>query len=206
MLIFKNNIYDRKSLGLFNLTRSPDPDYDDWLDPLHFIKTVLSEEEEILSFLERQPREFWREDARKFYPHAHKIGALKILIEFLQILEEGLENPSTWYHMNTYHFCFLYDVLIRHTFNYNHDNREERVRLLPELRGKPIYFELLVKNYFFNTVFLMDKDQYNSLTGEEKLRRGYDCPCLFAVINGLAPTREEMELKKAKDYPYPIYV
>jgi hypothetical protein len=35
---------------------------------------------------------------------------------------------------------------------------------------------------------------------------GYDCPCQFAVINGLAPTKKEMELQIFQGYPYSIYV
>ena len=56
--------------------------------------------------------------------------------------------------------------------------------------------ELFIKNYFFNTVFLLNEEQYNSLTRETKVKLGYDCPFQFAVINGLTPTKEEMELQK----------
>ena len=52
----------------------------------------------------------------------------------------------------------------------------------------------------------MSEDKYNALTREEKLEMNYDCPCQFAVINALAPTKKEMELQSSQSYPYSIYV
>lgn len=206
MLIFKNNIYDLKETGFAGFSRSPDPDYDTWFDPRHFVETALSEEDEIFAFIEKQPPEYWNEDTLKFYPRASHTGSLNILEKILKILQKGLANKKAWYHMNTYHFCFLYDVLARHAFNYNHDNREERLNSLPELMGKPIQIELFVRNYFYNTVFLLDEDKFDSLSREEKLKRGFDDPCQFGVVHGLIPTEEEMALKESTDYPYSIYV
>ena len=206
MLIFRNNIYDSKEAWFTGFTKSPDPDYDSWFDPRSFIETALSEECETISFIEKQPREYWTEDAQKFYPRAGQIGNLDILQKILNILQIGLANKDTWYHMNTYHFCFLYDVLARHAFNYNHDNQEERLNTLPALKGKPIQTELFIRNYFYNTVFLLDEEKFDSLSREEKLKRGFDCPCQFGVIHGLIPTEEEMALKESRDYPYSIYV
>lgn len=206
MLIFKNNIYDQKELGFAGFFSSPDPDYNAWFDPRHFLETALTEEEEILSFIEKQPIQYWREDASNFFPNACKIGNLIILRKIFEIIQAGFSESGVWYQMNTYHFCFLYDILARHAFNYNHDNREERLKTLPELKGKLLQFDLFVKNYFFNLVFLMDPDKYDALSHEEKLAGGFDCPCQFGVIHGLTPTHEEMELKESKDYPYSIYV
>jgi hypothetical protein len=206
MLIFKNNIYDLKETGFAGFARSPDPDYDTWFDPRHFVETALSEEDEIFAFINKQPQEYWNEDTQKFYPRASHTGSLNILEKILKILQKGLANKKAWYHMNTYHFCFLYDVLARHAFNYNHDNREERLNSLPELKGKPIQIELFVRNYFYNTVFLLDEDKFDSLSREEKLKRGFDDPCQFGVVHGLIPTEEEMALKESTDYPYSIYV
>jgi len=206
MLIFKNNIYEPTESGMGELSPKPDPDYAKCFKPLKMLQRALEDEEELLAFIERQPREYWHEDFRKFYSYTHKAGNMTVIRSLLRIVKEGLECPSVWYHMNTYHFCFIFDALARFAFNYNHDNQTERLKCMPELRGKPIYFESFIKDYFFNTVFRMDEDKYNALTGEEKKKRGYTCPCQFAVINGLAPTREEMELKESKDYPYSIYV
>lgn len=206
MLIFKNDIYHRKDLGLMGLSKSPDEEYNQIFDPKRFIQAAFTEEKEIQDFFERQPREFWLQDAKLFYPNAYKIGALPLLCKLLDILRNGLEDPSAWRHMNTYHFCLTYDILKRFSFNYNLDSPQEKLRALPELKGKCIHQDLFFKDYFFNTVFLMDEDKYNNLTRKEKLSKGFDCPCQFGVINGLIPTPEEMELIKSTDYPYSILV
>ena len=206
MLIFKNNIHNRQEVGLTTLSPLPDIEYDARFNPLHLIEATLKEEDELLDLLERQPKEHWAQDLKMFYPRAHKVGGLPVFRNLQRVLIGGLENRTTWYHMNTYHFCFLYDVLVRFVFNYNQDNRKGRLDALPELKGKPLHLESFVNDYFFNVAFLMDEDKYNSLTREEKLERGYKCPCQFGVINGLAPTREEMELQSSRSYPYSIYV
>ena len=166
----------------------------------------LNEERAVIDFLERQPKEYWPQDSKKFYRNSYKMGSYSIFGNLLNILKNGLNDVDAWHKMNTYHFCFLYDVLLRFSFNYNHDNAKGRLDTLPELKGKPLQIELFIKDYFFNTVFLLDEDQYNSLTREEKIELGYDCPFQFAVINGLAPTKNEMELQSSSDYPYSIYV
>ena len=206
MLIFKNNIHDRQEMGLTTLSPTPDIGYDEWFNPLHLIEVALEEEDELLDFLERQPKECWAQDLKRFYPRAHRVGGFPVFRNLQRVLTIGLENQTTWYHMNTYHFCFLYDVLVRFAFNYNQDNRKGRLDALPELKGKPLHLESFVNDYFFNVAFLMDEDKYNSLTREEKLKMGYKCPCQFGVINGLTPTREEMELQSSRSYPYSIYV
>jgi hypothetical protein len=204
MLVFKNNIYDTTSPG--KLILCPDLDYNYFFDPLHFVKVALNQEEEVLSFIERQARKYWREDFRQFYPHSGKINSLKALKEILRILKSGLNDNSCWQQMNTFHFCFLYDVLVRFSFNYNHDNLQEKLSSLPELKGKPIYLGVFFSNYFFNKAFLVDPDFFNSLERGDKVKLGYDESHLFAVINGLTPTLEEMALKKSQNYPYTVFV
>ena len=206
MLIFKKNIYDRKEFSPDGLPPSPVIEYDGLFDPLNLLSVALNEESDVISFLKRQHTEYWHQDSKKFYPRAYKIGSYGIFDNLLHILKGGLDNRDAWQVMNTYHFCFLYDVLIRFAFNYNHDNKEGRLASLVELKGKPFQVELFIKDYFFNTVFLLNDDQYNSLTREKKIQLGYDCPFQFAVINGLTPTKEEMELQPSSDYPYSIYV
>ena len=206
MLIFKNNIYDKQEIDLTRCSLNPDSEYDTLFDPCHLIYVALDEESSILDFLGRQPSEYWSEDSKNFYPRSRKIGSHHIFSNLRCVLSDGLNNRASWYKMNTYHFCFLYDVLVRFTFNYNHDNAKERLKLLPEIKAKPLQIESFFKNYFFNTVFLIDPDKYNLLTREEKLEMGYNCPCQFAVINALAPTKKEMELESSKNYPYSIHV
>lgn len=204
MLIFKKNIYENRNLNLGPAQKHP-IEYYDWFDPFKFVKSGLEEDLDVIEVIGRQPSVFWKEDAKQFYPNAHKIGALPIILELIQILIKGLDN-SLWYHMNTYHFCVLYDILTRYAYNYNQDSRDERVKYFPDLRGEVIHFDLFVKDYFFNTIFLMNEDNYNSLSADEKRKRGFICPCQFGVINGLLPNQNEKNLKEAKEYPYSIYV
>jgi hypothetical protein len=206
MLIFKNNIYEKRSDHTFPGAPPALPDGALPLDPYEFIKTGLIEEKSVLRIIAGQPKQFWEQDAQNFYPNAWKIGPLPILDDLLQILLQGLENRTLWHRMNTYHFCFLYDIFLRHAYNYNHDSLEEQRKTLPSLQGRPVDIDQFVRDYFFNTVFLLDEDRYNSLSAEEKENKGYTCPCQFGVINGLLPTRDEMELKSTRDYPYSIYV
>ena len=206
MLVFKNNIYEPYNLSKPNIIGTPDANYNQLFDPRQFIEVALKEDKEILFFIERQPQPYWREDLLQFYPHAGKTNSLNYLKEIREILLAGLLEPSLWQHMNSYHFSFLYDVLVRFTFNYNHDNDEDRLSYLPELEAQPIHFENFISNYFFDRDFMTDENHFNSLTHEQKYPQGYDRPSLFGVINGLIPTREEMALKESKDFPYSIYV
>ena len=83
---------------------------------------------------------------------------------------------------------------------------KEKINCLPELKTQPIFLENFLINYFFDLNFNTNEDHFNSLTRKQKRDLGYDCPYLFGVINGLAPTREEMALKDSQDFPYSIYV
>ena len=206
MLVFKNNIYEPYNLSKPNVIGTPDANYNQLFDPRQFIEVALKEDKEILFFIEKQPQLYWRDDLLQFYPHAGKTNSLIYLKEIREILLVGLQEPSLWQHMNSYHFSFLYDVLVRFTFNYNHDNDEDRLSYLPELEAQPIHFENFISNYFFDRDFMTDENHFNSLTHEQKYPQGYDRPSLFGVINGLIPTREEMALKESKDFPYSIYV
>jgi hypothetical protein len=202
MLAFKNNIYNCSSPG--KLIPSPDSDYDSCFDPRHFIEVALNQEDDVLSFIERQPQEYWREDFLQFYPHAGKINSLYALKEILKILKSGLRDMTCWHQMTPYHSCFLYDVIVRFSFNYNHDS--EKLVQLPELKGKPVLLGNFISNYFFDQNFLVDPEHFNSLEREDKVLLGYDCPHLFGVINGLVPTPDEITLKESTDYPYSVFV
>ena len=206
MLIFRNNIYDQQEVNPNRHLSCSDIEGRKISNPYNFLSVALREEFDVISFLQRQPTEYWAQDSKKFYPRSHKMGNYSTFIDILNILIDGLENRKTWQTMNTYHFCFLYDVLVRFSFNYNHDNKKGRLESLPELKGKPFRIEMFIKDYFFNTVFLLNEDQYNSLTRPEKIKLGYDCPLQFAVINGLFPTNYEIKLQPSSNYPYSIYV
>ena len=206
MLIFRNNIYDQQGINPNRYSSGSNVEDSKSPNPYSLLSVALKEEFDVISFLQRQPTEYWPQDSKKFYPRSHKIGNYSTFIDLLSILKDGLENRNTWQAMNTYHFCFLYDVLVRFSFNYNHDNIKGKLETLPELKGKAFRIEVFIKNYFFNTVFLLNEDQYNSLTRSEKIKLGYDCPLQFAAINGLSPTKYEIKLQSSFNYPYSIYV
>ena len=58
VLIFKNNIHNRNEMGPAALFPTPDIEYDARFNPLHLIEVALKEEDELLDFLERQPKEY----------------------------------------------------------------------------------------------------------------------------------------------------
>lgn len=204
MLIFKNNIYIKRDGIQFSPENAPE--YFSPFDPYLFIHKCLQEEVELLELFRKHPRQFWKDDLASFYPRAHRFANLKTLSELIQILLHGLDSREHWYHMNTYHFSLLYDALNRFAFNYNHDSEEEMVKLFPGLKGDAVNFKLFLRHYFFNYVFLLQDEEYNALSGEEKEKKGYTCSCQFGAINGLQPCPEEMELIQAKDFPYSVYV
>jgi hypothetical protein len=160
MLVFKNNIYEPYNLSKPNIIGTPDANYNQLFDPRQFIEVALKEDKEILFFIEKQPQLYWRDDLLQFYPHAGKTNSLIYLKEIREILLVGLQEPSLWQHMNSYHFSFLYDVLVRFTFNYNHDNDEDRLSYLPELEAQPIHFENFISNYFFDRDFMTDENHF----------------------------------------------
>lgn len=204
MLIFKNNIYEKKDPH--NAMLYPGVDSYDRFEPHKLVKNSVDEDLELVAFIKRQPKEYWDEEIRKFFPQSYKFGGIRIVETILEILHDGLEETPHWYHMNTYHFSVLYDVLQRQINTYNNDTREAKIQSYPQLRGNPIDLAWFTKYYFFNMVFLLDEEKYNSMSGEDKKRLGFNCSCQFGAINGLTPVPEEMELKESKDYPYNIYV
>ena len=204
MLIFKQNIYEKRDA--FRVSEGPALGHQEWFNAYHFVRNSISDDLEFFDMLQRSPGQILEEDLSSFFPHACRFGKTEIIKSLLNILWKGLEDPEIWYRMNTYHFCLLYDSMFRQAFNYNHDSREEKLKAYPEMKGKPIQFNLVVRDYFFNTVFLLGEDRYNALTGEDKKQLGYTCPCQFGVIYGLAPNPDEMELKAEHSFPYTIYV
>lgn len=203
MLVFKSNIYETRDAS--RVTTPPSSE-GAWFDPARFVRNTLEDEFQFFGMVEANPDQFMRDDLAGFYPHAHRFGGFRLLRDMIRILSKGLEDKDTWYLMNTYHFCVLYDAMQRHAYNYNHDSNEEMLNLYPELKGKPVNFALIVRDYFFNTVFLLDEDKYNGMGAPEKQRLGFNDACQFGVINGLVPTPEEMELESASTLPYQVEV
>jgi hypothetical protein len=201
MLIFKKNIH-RKNRAEESPVLLSRP----YFNPYEFVKNSLTEELDLLHFLEKQPLEYRKDDLVNFYPNAHKCINWLTLIKMLHILTDGLESKEHWYAMNTYHFCVLYDILNRNAFNYNHDTVDEKLLFLPTLQGESFDFKQFIQDYFYNRVFLLEANRYNELSQSEKQRMGFTCPCQFGVINGLLPNSEELRLSKSEDFPYTLCV
>ena len=49
-----------------------------YLIPVISFPVALEEESDVISFLKRQPTEYWPQDSKKFYPRAHKMGSYAI--------------------------------------------------------------------------------------------------------------------------------
>ncbi len=204
MLIFKHNIYEKQCR--FRSLSNPEPAPPLSLEVPKFINNAFQDDLHFFDLMERTPGGALKEDMVSFFPNANHFGNKHVIKSMLNSLQAGLNEKDTWYRMNTYHLCLVFDSLYRHAYNYNHDSDEEKVRSYPETRGQPIPFDYLLERYFFNTVFLLSQEKYNALTGEDKKQLGYTCPCQFGVIHGLAPTAEEMELKVEPGFPYSIFV
>ena len=121
MLILKKNILKLDSD--LPMSSPEEKEYPPGFNPYDLLEATLREEKAQICILLKQPSQFWEEDSQRFYPNAYKSGDLKIIKSFIEILLEGLTLKTRWFHMNTYHFCILYDILFRYTFNYNHDEK-----------------------------------------------------------------------------------
>ena len=106
MLVFKNNIYEPYHSSYGNLVLTPNEDYNQRFDPRHLIQVALKEEKIVMSFIERQPRQYWQEDLLQFYPYSVKTNSLIHAKKICEILEVGLENSLLWQHMNSLSLFF----------------------------------------------------------------------------------------------------
>ena len=136
------------------------------------------------------------------YPHASRFGGVDILNSISKRLLEAIVKPSLWYGMNAYHYCYLYDCLTSIVEDYSYSDSEQRIKTFPEMMSADIDFNEFLNKYFYNTTFLINLERYNNLEREEKLKLGLDDNCLFGVINGLTPTKEEINLIILENNPY----
>lgn len=202
MLIFKKNIYEDD-------TRIPVQDADPGLAQLNipgFLQNSLEETRRCLSTGGKAQEPPAPNELAGSFPRAHRFGDGAILQALCHNLLAGHLDPNAWYRMNSYHFCILYDSILRHGYNYNHQTGEEKLRQYPELSGKLLRVVQLVDRIFYNTGFLMDEDTFDVLTSLEKEEMGFNCPGLFGVVHGLAPAPDELELQRQQGYPYSIAV
>ena len=191
MLAFKNNIYD----GGDNPSGSQP-------DPYQFVLMALIQDRNVLSAMVRYSTEEAIQQLATLFPHASRFAPLPVLDSLSKRLMEGLVDTNNWFGMNAYHLCYIHDSLYGWMEDYSYADHEQRMAMMPGLQGEPIDFEAFLDEYFSNTAFLMDPDRFNSLTAEEKQKRGLTENCLFGTINKFIPSDQEMTLEKLPGNPY----
>lgn len=200
MLIFKTNIYEKEFNPALLLNKSGS--FTTTLNLSKFIEISLKNDLKLLVNLDHCQEGITPEELERFFPETHRFAQSSTIQKLLNILIIGLQNRTTWFKMNTYHFCLIYDCLMRQVYLYNTAETKERFQLCPEMKGKLIEHDELIETLFFNTVFLTNKEEYNKLTTEDKTELGFNCPAQFGVLHGLTPNPDEMKLLPEPGFSY----
>jgi hypothetical protein len=220
MLVFKKNIYltplrsrDSSDIKEFRDEEDPSP------LPFNFIYKALSNAQNLFQEVKDVEDQKLSDQMGILFPHAFRLGATSILSDLSHRLFTGLTDNQTWFTMNCYHQCFLYDCLLDVVEDYSYNDDAERQKLLPEMKGQPLDFNRFLLEYFFNTTFLIAPERFNQMNPEEKkallrspdfgqnfpqLKRYSDPedPTLAKVINSLPPDPEDIALKPLEHNPY----
>tara|TARA_B100000686_G_scaffold351783_1_gene451512 strand:- start:644 stop:1258 length:615 start_codon:yes stop_codon:yes gene_type:complete len=204
MLIFNTNIYENGISSILPVKCS-----NSWpslaclkVDPYSLILSALNSDRKILRDLNQQPLESSQKRLEVLMPNASRFGNVKIITFISKRLLEGIVNRKTWLKMNSYHFCYLYDILSGYIDDYSYSNDIDRKNMIPELKGTPIDFNWFLNTYFFNTAFLIDPERFLDIEKLKKESLEEWSPYIFNVINGLAPSEGEMNLINYSEMPY----
>lgn len=221
MLVFKKNIYldplrlkNSQDHQEFRDTEEPSP------FPFNFIHKALSNAQNLFRDIQGREDPGISERLEILFPHASRLGSTEILSDLSHRLFTGLIHRQTWYWMNCYHQCFLYDCLLDVVEDYSYNDDGERRQLFPEMEGRALDFNRFLLEYFFNTTFLIAPERFNQMDREERkqLQRSPDFgqdfpqlkrfsdpedPTLARVINRIPPGPEDIELKPLQHDPYP---
>jgi hypothetical protein len=220
MLVFKKNIYldpfrPKSSSGIEEFRDEEDSSP----LPFNFIYKALSNAQSLFQEIKDIKDSETSSRLGILFPHVSRLGGVEILSDLSYRLFTGLTHSQTWFTMNCYHLCFLYDCLLDVVEDYSYNDEAERRELFPEMEGRALDFNRFLLEYFFNTTFLIAPERFNPMSPEEKkqllrspdfgqnfpqLRRFSDPedPTLAKVINSLPPEPEEIELKPLKQNPY----
>jgi hypothetical protein len=196
LLYFKENIYI-PTTEIFD-QNDPEP----FFDPYNFIIQALVGDRDIFYGLKQESQGKLIERITVLFPHASNYGGVDILNDISKRLLEGIVEPIIWYKMNAYQHCYLYDSLAAVIEDYSYSDLEQRIKTYPEMMGTDIDFNEFLNKYFFNTAFLINSDRFNEMGAVEKSQQGFNDPCLFGVINGLTPTKDEIQLKQLENNPF----
>ncbi len=221
MLVFKKNIYftPLKNSNLF--TKSFNENETEYrINAFKLFKHILSSEQKLIAELKNILAKDSSNKINIVYPHASQFGTLDIIESISKNLWKGFLDDRTWYSINSYHFCYLYDSLLGFVEEYSYEDTDVRKKLLPELEGNPINFNQFLNEYFFNTAFLIAAERYNKITPQEKRLLGKvdhalfgavppneplsieSDPCLEKVINRKPPIATEITLTPLTGSPY----
>ncbi len=220
MLVFKKNIYvdclnpkDSSSTKEFRDKEDPSP------LPFNFIHKALHNAKSLFQEINNTKDQEISNRLDILFPHASRFGKIHVLTELSNRLFTGLTHSQTWFTMNCYHQCFLYDCLLDVVEDYSYSNEEARLKLFPEMEGRALDYNRFLLEYFFNTTFLIAPERFNQLSPEERkqllispdfgqdfpqLKRFSDPedPTLAKVINHIPPEPKELVLKPVEQNPY----
>ena len=220
MLVFKKNIYldplrPKNSSGAKEYRDEEDPSP----FPFNFIYKALSNAQNLFQEVKDVGDRGLSDQLTILFPHASRLGKTEILSDLSQRLFSGLTDNQTWFTMNCYHQCFLYDCLLDVVEDYSYNDEAERQKLLPEMKGQALDFNRFLLEYFFSTTFLIAPERFNQMNPAERKQLlkspdfGQDFPqlkrfsdpedsTLAKVINSIPPEPEEMTLKPLDQNPY----
>lgn len=220
MLVFKKNIYldplrPKNSSGIKEFRDEKDPSP----LPFNFIYKALSNAQNLFQEVRDMKDGKISNRLDILFPHASCLGRTEILSDLSHRLFTGLTHSQTWFTMNCYHLCFLYDCLLDVVEDYSYNDEAERRELFPEMEGRALDFNQFLLEYFFNTTFLIAPERFNQMSPEERkqllrspdfgqnfpqLKRFSDPedPTLAKVINSVPPEPEEIALKPLEQNPY----
>jgi len=134
LLYFKENIY-LPTTEIFDQS-DPEP----FFDPYNFIIQALVGDRDIFHGLKQENQEKLVERLTVLFPHASNYGRVDILNNISKRLLEGIVEPRTWYKMNAYQYCYLYDSLAAVAEDYSYSDLEQRIKIYPEMMGIDIDF------------------------------------------------------------------
>jgi len=220
MLVFKKNIYfnvipPAKLPGVKEYRDKEDPGP----IPFNFICWALANAQNLFQEIEEMEDGEFSSRLEILFPHASRLGSAGVLRALSNRLFNALTDRHNWLSMNCYHQCFLYDCLLDVVEEYSYNDEGERRELFPEMDGRELDFNRFLLEYFFNTTFLIAPERFNRMTpeGKKRLRRSPDFgedfpqlkqfsdpddPTLEKVINHIAPSPEDLELKPLDQNPY----
>jgi len=223
MLALKKNIYYCPYPAPF-LGKTTDPFSDeDGPRPLPYslIFSSLSGDQKLFEELSQVKETDAKDRLQIVFPHSANFCNFQTLRDISKKLWEGLLAPDSWWALNAYHWCYLYDTLTDFTEEYSYGSESHRLKLCPEMLGQPFNFNQFLNEYFFNTAFLIDPGRYRKMSPRERRLLGkvdhalmgavptteplpgeID-PCLEKAILRIPPEQNELDLIPCHAHPYP---